>query len=469
MEVEQQPRQLLYLNPSSPCMRNFPALEHAGWLPCPASSPEEARQLLRRRDFDIGVFHFDKGEDTLKQAGRYQDLLHRRNMEWIALLHRDNVQSPPVREMIADLFTDFHTLPVDLPRMLNTLGHTYGMAQLRSPSGDAATGGAGNEEEMVGCSPVMTQFFRSLRKVAATDATVLILGESGTGKELTARAIHERSPRAGGPMVAINCAAIPASLIQSELFGYEKGAFTGATQAKAGRIESADQGTLFLDEIGDLPMELQVHLLRFLQERQIDRIGGSRSISVDVRVIAATHVDLTRAVAEGRFREDLYHRLNVLALRTPSLRERDEDIGLLGQYYFNQFSGSRRGTLRGFSREAQEAMHRYDWPGNVRELINRVRRAVVMCEGRLIRPDDLGLGGELVEKTVLTLDAARQQAEEAAIRAALRRNAYNLTRSARDLDVSRVTLYRLLEKYAIAVRTPRGEEGSDLLPPDMLA
>jgi DNA-binding NtrC family response regulator len=287
--------------------------------------------------------------------------------------------------------------------------------------------------------------------VACVDAPVLITGESGVGKELAAMAVHERSQRAQGRFVAVNCGALPANLIQSELFGYEKGAFTGAAARKIGHFESAAGGTIFLDEIGDLSLDLQINLLRFLQERTIERVGGTGKIQVDARVIAATHVDLEKAVAEGRFREDLYYRLHVLNLRVPSLRDRTGDIDLLARFFFEKFSKDRRPQIRGFSQRAIQAMNDHPWPGNVRELINRVRRAMVMSEKRLISAEDLGFQPALLLGRQQTLDQVRDQAEKSAILASLQRARRNISRAARDLGVSRVTLYRLLEKHTISV------------------
>jgi DNA-binding NtrC family response regulator len=304
---------------------------------------------------------------------------------------------------------------------------------------------------MVGTSPVMQALFRDIRKVGAVDAPVLIQGESGTGKELTALAIHARSRRAGAPFMAVNCGALPANLIQSELFGHEKGAFTGAHQRKIGRIEAAAGGTIFLDEIGDLSLDLQVNLLRFLQAKTIERVGGTQSLQVDVRVIAASHVDLERAVAEGRFREDLYYRLNVLHLRVPALRERESDIELLARFFFEKFAKEKNPQVRGFSQQALQVMNTYAWPGNVRELINRIRRAMVMCENRLIAPGDLGLERRGVKRTIRTLGGARAAAEKEAIRYALQYARNNVSRAARELGISRVMLYRLKQKYGIAI------------------
>jgi DNA-binding NtrC family response regulator len=304
------------------------------------------------------------------------------------------------------------------------------------------------EGEMVGSCEAMRMLFRMIRKVAMTDAPVFVSGESGTGKELTAVAIHERSVRRAAPFVAINCGAIPTHLLQSELFGYERGAFTGAHQRKIGRIEAAHGGTLFLDEIGDLPLESQASLLRFLQEGRIERLGGHESIAVDVRVISATHIDMRLAMAEGRFRADLYHRLCVLQIDEPPLRARGKDIELLARHMLERFrkDGTRR--LRGFSADAIAALHNYAWPGNVRELINRVRRAIVMSEGRHITAHDLELA-EYVEIVPVSLAQAREAAERQVIEVALLRHRGRYGDTAQELGISRVTLYRLLSSHGM--------------------
>ncbi|HET8700129.1 MAG TPA: sigma-54 dependent transcriptional regulator, partial [Nitrococcus sp.] len=303
---------------------------------------------------------------------------------------------------------------------------------------------------MVGASLAMQALFRSIRKMAPADAPVLIQGESGTGKELAAAAIHELSQRAKGPFIVVNCGALPSGLIQSELFGHERGAFTGADRRKIGRIEAAHGGTIFLDEIGDLPFKMQVNLLRFLQEQTIERVGGREPIKVDARVIAATHIDLEKAVRDqGRFREDLYFRLNVLRLHIPPLRDREDDIELLAWFFFNRFAAEGSPLLKGFSRQALEAMKQHSWPGNVRELINRVRRALLLCDKRLITPVDLGLERRQGSRQAMTLAEARNAAEYAAILGALRQADGNISQAARQLAISRVTLYRQMEKFRI--------------------
>ncbi len=302
---------------------------------------------------------------------------------------------------------------------------------------------------MIGTNELLQEVLRKIRKFSASEAPVLVTGESGTGKELAAETVHKRSSRSKGPFVAVNCGALPADLIQSELFGHEKGAFTGAYQRKIGRIEAAQNGTIFLDEIGDLAPDLQVNLLRFLQEQVVERVGSIAPIPVNARVVAATHVDLERAVAEGRFREDLYYRLAVLHLYIPPLRERGEDVELLANYFLNRFRDDKNSRIEGFSKAALTAIHYHPWPGNVRELMNRIRRALVMCEGHHITPEDLGLVPLTKPKDLLTLKEARAQAERAAIEAALRHCGKNVSRAASILAISRVTLYQCMSKYGM--------------------
>lgn len=303
-------------------------------------------------------------------------------------------------------------------------------------------------EGILGTSPGMQEVFRLIQRVASTDASVLILGESGTGKEMAALAVHRRSRRKDGPFVAINCGAIPENLLESELFGNEKGAFTGAVAQRRGRIELAAGGTLFLDEIGELPAQLQVKLLRFLQEQRIERVGGRESIPVDVRVIAATHVDLKAAMAGGRFREDLFYRLAVVSLRLPSLRERGPDIALLSQAFLKRFGAHFERPDLAFDNSALRSIERHTWPGNVRELENRIKRAVIMADGRQVAARDLELdNSEATSGT--TLKEAREQLEKEMISHALRRNGGKITAAAAELGISRPTLYELMEKLGI--------------------
>jgi two-component system NtrC family response regulator len=299
---------------------------------------------------------------------------------------------------------------------------------------------------IVAASSEMTRVCRMVEKVAPTDATVLLLGESGTGKELLARALHSLSPRAEGRFIAINCAAIPETLLESELFGYEKGAFTGAAKQTLGKIEYANHGTLFLDEVGDLPQSLQAKLLRFLQERVIERVGGREEIPVDVRVVCATHQDLPRLIEDGRFREDLYYRVSEIALRIPPLRERSGDAVLLSRHFLEVFSRDHGRSLRGFSEDALAAIEGYAWPGNARELENRVKRAVIMADGNRITAEDLELD-QPEESMPLNLRQVREEAERRAIERALALFNGNVSQAADILGVSRPTLYDLVRKY----------------------
>lgn len=443
-------RNLLYFNSSGMPPVLMEEMSGAGWNVKLTNDVNSAVNIVDKFAPHVAIAQFDGCHDSL--AAPVENFFRNsERVEWVALLPKNCMHTSRVKQVVSESFYDFHTLPPKPDRLLATLGHAYGMASMRW--GDVITNNtpAPSEDEMVGASPQMMELFKDIRKVAGVDAPVLITGESGTGKELAALALHERSSRNEQPFVAVNCGALPNSLIQSELFGHEKGAFTGASQRKIGRIEAAAGGTIFLDEIGDLPLELQVNLLRFLQEKTIERVGATSTIQVDVRVLAATHVDLEAAVAEGRFREDLYYRLNVLKIITPPLRERQGDVEVLAKYFFEKFSHEKRRNVKGFSPSALRLMNRYAWPGNVRELISRVRRAMVMCERRLITPDDLDLDRRDGKRLVTTLEAARCAAEMVVIRNALQKNNNNLTSASRELGVSRVTLYRLIEKYGLMI------------------
>jgi two-component system NtrC family response regulator len=279
---------------------------------------------------------------------------------------------------------------------------------------------------------------------------VLILGESGTGKEVVAKAIHHRSSRSSGPFIAINCGAIPDNLLESELFGHEKGSFTGAHTQRAGRVESANGGTLFLDEIGELPMSLQVKLLRFLQDRQIERVGGRVPINIDARVVAATNKDLGQELQGNAFREDLYYRLAVVTIQMPALRDREGDIRYLAQAFLQKFSTeSQRDEPLKYSDAALRAIDKHPWPGNVRELENRVRRAVIMADGRRVSPKDLELGHPS-DTTIRTLKEAREELERGMVFNSLRRHRGKISRAAAELGISRPTFYELMEKLGVA-------------------
>jgi transcriptional regulator with GAF, ATPase, and Fis domain len=299
--------------------------------------------------------------------------------------------------------------------------------------------------EIVGTSPVMQQVFRRIEKIAPTDISVLITGETGTGKELIAREIHNRSPRTGKPFITINCGAIPENLLESELFGHVKGAFTGAVATKQGKFQAADTGTLFLDEIGELQLDLQVKLLRAIQERIVIRVGDTRPEPVDIRILAATNRDLEKEIAGGRFREDLYYRLNVVNLHLPPLRARGDDIVVVARYLLSRFTREFDARVKGFSPNATVAMRKHTWPGNIRELENRIKKAIVLCDSTVIGPDDLGLTADVLP-SIMNLADAKEKFQREYINEVLALNNGNRTKTARDLGVDPRTIFRHLEK-----------------------
>lgn len=315
----------------------------------------------------------------------------------------------------------------------------------------------GSFEGMLGTNPRVLAVFESIRKVATTNASVLILGESGTGKEMAARAIHQNSARKDGPFVAINCSAIPESLMESELFGHEKGAFTGAHMQRKGRIEAAHGGTLFLDEIGEISLAIQVKLLRFLQEQRIERVGGRTEITVDSRVIAATNSDLKKGMSEEKFREDLFYRLAVVQVTLPPLRDRDEDIPFLAQSFLRRISAETGKSGLTFAPDALRALRQHPWPGNIREMQNRVRRAVIMCNGKRITAPDLELDPAAPGHAGMTLKAAREALEREMLLRALKTHAGRITAAANELGISRPTFYELMEKLGIQKPEPARE------------
>ena len=410
------------------------------WDTCCVSNLADADRVLRADGCPVGLLLRTRA--LLRSVDLDGFLRRHRDTQWIGVFRPPDIDHAACRDLIVEHLADYHTEPVDPRRLAWTLGHAHGWTQLRRPSAPRDDAGL-----LVGRADTMVRLRAQVARVARVDAPVLIWGESGSGKELTAQAIHARSGRASGPFVPVNCGAMPPNLIQSELFGYERGAFTGAARARAGLIESAHGGTLFLDEIGDLPKDLQANLLRFLQEKTICRLGSTRALRVDVRVIAASHVQLQRAVAGGHFREDLYYRLAVLPVTVPALRERREDVVTLAEHFFHLYADERSPRLTGFSNRAVAALLDHAWPGNVRELINRVRRALVMADGRLVTPQDLGLESPRV--TTAALDDVRARTERLALRECLQRSGRNVSRAARELGVSRTTLYRLLSKHGI--------------------
>ena len=347
---------------------------------------------------------------------------------------------------------DFYRKPIDIDELgliVARAFHLHGIEEenrrLEKSGGSTVLG------SIITASPEMLKVGRTIERVASTNVSVMLLGASGTGKELLARAVHDQSDRKAGPFVAINCAAIPENLLEAELFGYERGAFTGAVKTNVGKIELAEGGTLFLDEVGDIPLPLQVKLLRFLQERVIERIGGRQQIAVDTRIVCATHQKLEEMISDGRFREDLYYRLAEVVVKIPSLADRAGDAVLLARHFVNRFAREMNTKVQGISPDALAAIDGYSWPGNVRELENRIKRAVIMADGKLVSAADLDLSGKAPdgEDMLINLRAARETADRKAIRQALSRTDNNISGAAKLLGISRPTLYDLLKQYQL--------------------
>jgi two-component system NtrC family response regulator len=343
---------------------------------------------------------------------------------------------------------DFFTKPIEIDELKAILKRAYYVytleAEYRALQRQVQQRSFG---EIIGTSAEMEDIFSTIRKVATTEVPVLITGESGTGKELIARAIHNAGIRQEKPFVVINCGAIPENLMESELFGHEKGAFTGAHMRRKGRIELAEGGTLLLDEVGDLPLALQVKILRFLQNHTLEKVGGRESIAVDCRVIAATNRNIKKMVSDGHFREDLYFRLAVVSIEVPPLRKRDDDVLLLTNAFLQEFSTGR--SLKSLSEEAIKAITSYEWPGNVRELQNKIRRAITLSEGSTITPVDLGLQAVKIRERSLNLRRAKEELEKRHITMAMLRYQHNISKAAEELGLARPTLHTFLKKYKI--------------------
>lgn len=350
---------------------------------------------------------------------------------------------------------DFYQKPVDIDELGMIVRRAFHLHAIEAdnrrlcslPTDDARVLGG-----MITAAPEMLKVARTIERVANADVSVMLLGASGTGKELLARGVHQASSRKHGAFVAINCGAIPENLLEAELFGHEKGAFTGAVKTTEGKIELAQGGTLFLDEVGDIPLPLQVKLLRFLQERVIERIGGRKSIPVDTRIVCATHRNLEEMIAEGSFREDLYYRLAEIVVRIPMLAERPGDAVLLAKHFLKSFAATMNPAVKGLSPDALSAIDRWTWPGNVRELENRMKRAVIMADGKLVTASDLDLeGGDAEDGDQINLKAVRDGADRKAIRRAIARTEGNISNAAKLLGISRPTLYDLIKQHGLRV------------------
>ena len=441
-------RKLLILSTATVEDELIQKISAADWEVYWAQDASQARVLLTEQTFRVGLVLLFSCEPERSIQWVIDLMLARQKMQWVIALPRPCVDRRLLSGLIAERCYDYHTLPIDTQRLTVTLGHAYGMAEVIE-NNLRQQREAETQYGLIGNSPAMQTLFRGIQKAAEVDVPVLITGEVGTGKEQAARAIHENSARAAAPFITVNCEALTADLTQSELFGHEKGAFAGAGERRIGQIEVANGGTLFLDEVDTLGLEAQANLLRLLEEKKIRRLGGAKPIPANVRVIAATHSNIEQALREGRFREDLFYRLNVLHLRAPTLRERRGDVELLARYFFNKFSAEVKTVAKGFNRDALEVISRYDWPGNVRELMNRVRRGVLLTEGPYISPSDMELERRSLGRGFVTLDEARMAADREVIQATLLRTRFNIARAAQELSVSRMTLYRLMEKYDI--------------------
>ncbi|MBJ6801444.1 PEP-CTERM-box response regulator transcription factor [Geomonas propionica] len=371
----------------------------------------------------------------------------------VIMLTGNNERENALKAMRMGAF-DFYAKPPVLSELKVMIGRAFHIANIEEQNSALSSHGEAEEQwGMVGKCAEMQAVYTTIRKVATSNAPILIIGESGTGKELVAAAIHEASQRRKGPLVAINCGAIPENLLESELFGHEKGAFTGAHTAVRGKLQYAHKGTLFLDEIGELPVNLQVKLLRFLQEGSIQRVGGREEIPIDARTTCATNIDIHKAIEEGRFREDLYYRIGVVTIKLPPLRERGDDVLLLGETFLKLYCKESKKKVR-LAPAAISFLKRHDWPGNVRELKNRIQRAVIMCDGSSIGPLDLGCDVEPPPMPVpssdnLSLREARERMEREMILNAIERQSGNILKAAEELGVSRPTLYDLMKKLSI--------------------
>jgi len=431
-----------------------------------ATSPPEALDLLAKTPYAVVVSDLRmremSGIDLCDEVRRlYPDT------DVIILTAYGTIQNAV--EAVKRGAYDYLTKPVDAERLLSTLRRAFEMHALRDENRALREQIQAERQAMrlIGSSPPMLAVMETIRTVAPTDATVLVRGESGTGKELVASAIHELSPRARHPLVKVNCAAIPETLLESELFGHERGAFTGAHAQRKGRFETAHKGTIFLDEISEMSPALQSKLLRILQEREFERVGGSETILVDVRVIASTNRDLEKAVRDGSFREDLYYRVNVVPILLPPLRERREDILVLANCFLARVAARNNKSFKGFTPAAQQKLLTYNWPGNVRELENCIERAVIMAQGDTLGPDDIHLAPAIsreshddVASKLIQPGFSIEEFERRLLEASLRKTGGNQSRAAELLGLTRRTLQYRMEKYGIRINRAQAPDNS---------
>jgi two-component system NtrC family response regulator len=420
----------------------------------PASTRQEAADLVRKDPVPVAIVDLGLPPDpdgASEGLAILADILAIAPATKVIIATGNETREHALQAIAAGAY-DFYQKPIDIDVLQLIVMRAERIFDLEAENRRLLEATAASPiDGIIASSQEMLGVLRSIEKMAPTDVTVLLRGESGTGKELLARAVHKLSARAREPFVPINCAAIPETLLESELFGHEKGAFTGALKQTIGRIESADRGTLFLDEIGDVPLPMQVKLLRFLQDQVVERIGGRSPVQVDVRIVCATNQDLNLMMAEGRFREDLYYRLNEVTVQVPPLRERAADVIVLASFFLSRFAAEYGRVARGFSATALAALRDHPWPGNVRELENRVKRAVVMTDGPLLSAADLGLTAPGEDTQSLTIRDARARAEREVLQLALAQAGSNLSKAAKLLGISRPTLYDLMQQHRIGL------------------
>jgi two-component system, NtrC family, response regulator len=421
-----------------------------------AANRAEAMALLRSEEPDVVTLDLGLPPDpdgVTEGFATLDEMLRLKPDTKIIVASGHNAKESALHAISAGAW-DFYQKPVDIDELHLIVKRAFHVRELEVQNRKEQS--PGNEGEtlfgtMVTASPEMLKAARTIERVANTNVSVMLLGASGTGKELLARGLHDASERKHKPFVAINCGAIPENLLESELFGYEKGAFTGAVKTTEGKVELANGGTLFLDEVGDIPLPLQVKLLRFLQERVVERIGGRKPIPVDVRIVCATHRDLNQMISDKSFRDDLYYRLAEVPVHIPRLAERSGDAVLLAKHFVHRFAREMNPAIKGFASAALTAIDQWDWPGNVRELENRVKRAVIMAEGKFITVDDLQFDTVDDDDRILNLKAAREAADRRAIGRAIARTEGNISNAAKLLGISRPTLYDLLKQYEMHV------------------
>jgi DNA-binding NtrC family response regulator len=440
-------RNLLCVLPKLPSAIEDIEKHLAGWKIKYVKSLKQAQVELHANAYQVGIIGIDTNVHPAPEYSAF--FRHDSQIQWIGICEKEILNRNEYQELIVEHMCDYHTLPIDYARLKTTIGHAYGRAQIQSSNWQTLPCEYPSGPVLIGNSNAIRDLRNQIDRVSRVSASVLISGETGTGKEIAAQSIHALSPRSRFPFIPINCASLSPTLIQSLLFGYERGAFTGAQDSKPGLLEAADKGTLFLDEIADLPIEMQANLLRCLQEKSVRRLGGQKEIPIDVRVIAASHVDLENAVSAKTFRQDLYYRLAVIPIRVPTLRERSADIRALSEYFYRLFKHEKATKIVGFSNESVDAMMNYPWPGNVRELINCIRRALALADGKLIRPADLGLSTYQKHSDPIVLQELHNKNKRQIISQSLRRSNDNISRAARELQMSRSNLYRLIKKLEI--------------------